>query len=119
MLTSWLDGEIVWLKMDGVFIADELIAETGKWLRERPDDFVGYILDIRAMTERNVLEQEKAEQAARKNQSGKVRAVLGKGAALGILVNLHIRVTRAQGVRYFTNEEDAKAWVMSFKKKNG
>lgn len=32
MLTSWLEGEIVRLKIAGAFIADELIAETSKWL---------------------------------------------------------------------------------------
>lgn len=115
MIKSRLDGEIVWLEIEGEFLADEIIAETSKWFQENPRDYVGYIVDIRKMTKQTAIEQKKAEEAAKKNKSGKVRAVLGKDAAMAALVNIYTRFTGAEGVRYFTNEQEARDWVMSHK----
>ena len=116
MIKSWKDGEIVYFQMEGEFLADELITESDKWLKEQDSEFLGYLVDIRNMTKQSALEQKKAEAAAKKNQSGKVRAVLGKDTATAAIVNIYTRFTGAEGVRYFTNEQEAKDWILGFKK---
>lgn len=110
MVKSWLDGNIVWLEIDGPFIADEVIAETNKWLAH-PESYIGYITDIRKMTERTAAESKKAEDQAKKNKSGKPRAVLGKDLATAALMNIYVRFTGAEGIHYFNNVDDAKAWL--------
>jgi hypothetical protein len=116
MIVSWLDHEIVWLRIEGEFLADELIHETNKWLHNHPNDFLGYIVDVRKMTTRKAAEQQKAEAAAKQNKSGKVRAVLGKDEAFSMAIKIYVRFTGAEGVRYFTDENEAREWIMSFKK---
>jgi hypothetical protein len=116
MIKSWKNGEIVYIKIIGEFIADELISETTKWLTTQPDQYVGYVVDLCEMTKQTAVEQKKAEAAAKKNNSGKPRALLGKDAGMAALVNIYQRFTGAQGVRYFTNEQEAKNWIMSQKK---
>ena len=50
-MKSWLDGNIVWIEMGGEFLANELISESKKWYETRPNDYIGYIVDVRKMTE--------------------------------------------------------------------
>lgn len=116
MIKSWKVGEVVYLDIEGEFLADELIAESNKWLVEHQDEYLGYLVDIRKMTKQTAFEQKKAEQATKNNNSGKVRAVLGKDAATATLVNIYTRFTGAKDLHYFTNEEDARNWILSFKK---
>jgi hypothetical protein len=113
MVKSWLDGDIVWVEINGEFIADEIVAETTKWL-VKPEAYIGYMTDIRQMTKQTVYEQKKAEDQAKKNKSGKPRAVLGKDSATAALVNIYIRFTRAEGIRYFTQVDEAKAWLKTY-----
>jgi hypothetical protein len=115
MIKSHKDGEIVWIEISGEFIADELIAETGKWLKSHANEYVGYLVDVRQMTKQTAIEQKKAEEQTKKNKSGKYRAVLGKDAAMAALVNIYMRFTGAKGLHYFTNEAEARAWLMSKK----
>jgi hypothetical protein len=115
MVVSWLDHEIVWLRIEGNLRADEIVNETLKWLNTRPNDYVGYIIDVRKMTGRSPLEEQKMEEAAKRTNSGKVRAVLGKDEAFSMIVKIYIRFTKAEGVRYFTDENVARAWVLSHK----
>ena len=111
MVKSWLEGNMVWVEIEGEFLADELIGETNKWLETHKDDYIGYLVDIRKMTRQTTLEQKKAEEAATKNQSGKPRAVIGKDAATATLVNIYTRFTGAKGMHYFTDVEKAREWL--------
>jgi hypothetical protein len=88
MVTSWKEGEIVCIKMEGEFIADELVAETDKWIKTQKDNYVGYLVDIRELKKQSAIEQKKAEEAAKRYNSGKPRALLGKDAAMKTLVNI-------------------------------
>ena len=116
MIKSWLDGNMVWIEIEGEFIADELVAETGKWLETHRNEYIGYLVDIRKMTHQSAVEQKKAEEAAKKTNSGKPRAVIGKDPATAALVNIYTRFTGAQGMRYFTDVEKAKDWLRSASK---
>lgn len=111
MIKSWINNNIVWLEVEGEFLADELINETNRWLHTRSNDYIGYLVDIRKMTKQTVAEQKKAEAQAKKNNSGKPRAVLGKDIGMAMLVNIYIRFTGAEGIRYFTNTDEAIKWL--------
>ena len=115
MIRSWKDGEFVYIKMEGEFIADELVSETQQWIENHKDEYVGYIVDIRDLTKQSALEQKKAEAKAKEIGTKKPRALLGKDPAMGALVNIYKRFTGAQDMRYFTNEDEAKKWVLTFK----
>lgn len=115
MIKSWLDGNMVWIEIEGEFIAEELINETDRWLKTHKNDYIGYLVDIRKMTHQSAVEQKKAEAAAKKNQSGKPRAIIGKDAATAALVNIYTRFTGAQGMHYFTDVGSAKAWLKTAK----
>jgi hypothetical protein len=115
MIKSWLDANMVWIEIEGEFLADELIGETNRWLTTRKDDYCGYLVDIRKMTRQTAFEQKKAEEAAKKNKSGKPRAIIGKDAATATLVNIYTRFTGAQGLHYFTDVEKAKTWLKTAK----
>jgi hypothetical protein len=115
MIKSWLDGNVVWIEIDGEFLADELVRESDKWLSTHKNDYIGYLVDIRKMTRQTAIEQKKAEAAAKKNNSGKPRAIIGKDAATATLVNIYTRFTGAQGVHYFTDVESAKSWLKTAK----
>ena len=115
MVSSWKNKEIVYIKINGEFLANELVGETNKWLATHRNEYVGYIVDITEMTKQSAVEQKKAEAAAKANNSGKPRALLGKDAAMAALVNIYKRFTGATDMRYFTNEKEAIDWVMSFK----
>ncbi|MAT43862.1 MAG: hypothetical protein CL609_16125 [Anaerolineaceae bacterium] len=114
MINSWKDGKIVFIKIEGEFIADELIGETTKWLSSHAVEYVGYVIDICGMTKQSAIEQKKAEEAAKKSNSGKPRALVGKDAATAALVNIYKRFTGAKDMRYFTNMQEAKDWVLNF-----
>ena len=46
-MKSWLDGDIVWIEVEGDFLGDDMIAETSKWIETQKDSYVGYLVDIR------------------------------------------------------------------------
>ena len=114
MVTSRIEGPIVYFNIEGVFSADELYAETIKWL-ESGQEYVGYLVDISKMTKHPAMEQRKGEAYAKKLNTNKVRAIVAKDEATARLINIYMRFTKAdqESVKYFSNEEDAKAWLLS------
>jgi len=115
MMKSWMDGDIVWIEVEGDFLGDDMIAETSKWIETQKDSYVGYLVDIRKMTKQNAIEQKKAEDYAKSKGTRKPRAVLGKDAATAALVNIYQRFTGAQGLHFFTDADSAKKWLHEFK----
>lgn len=115
MIKSWQDGEIVCIKITGEFLAAEIGSETRKWYQSKADQYVGYLVDITDMTKQSAVEQKKAEEESRKANTGKPRALLGKDKATAALVNIYKRFTGAKEMRYFTDETEAREWIMSFK----
>jgi len=113
MIKSWIDGNIVWVEVEGEFLADEISAECKKWYETKKDEYVGYMVDVRKMTKQSALEQKKAEEKAKTEGTGKPRAVLGKDVAMATVVNIYTRFTGADGIKYFTEEEKAKEWLLS------
>ena len=115
MIKSWLDGDIVWIEMEGEFLADELIGETKKWYLDKTAAYIGYIVDIRKLTKQSAVEQKKAEEEAKNRGSKKPRAIIGKDAATAAIVNIYTRFTGAEGVHYFTDVENATTWLRAYK----
>jgi hypothetical protein len=115
MIKSWKDGEIVWLEVEGEFLADEIAEESKKWFETKKDEYIGYLVDVRKMTKQSAFEQKKAEERARKEGTGKPRAVLGNDIAMATVVNIYTRFTGAEGIKYFTDEQSAAAWLRSKK----
>jgi hypothetical protein len=115
MIKSWLENEIVWIEIEGEFLASEMISESKKWYESQQDKYIGYIVDIRKMTKNSAVEQKKVEEEAKTHKSVKPRAVLGKDAATAAIVNIYQRFTGAQGVHFFTDAESAKTWLRANK----
>ena len=115
MIKSRLDEDIVWIEIDGEFLADEMISESKKWYASQQDKYIGYIVDIRKMTKQSAVEQKKVEEEAKSHKSVKPRAVLGKDIATAAIVNIYQRFTGAQGVHFFTDADNAKKWLREFK----
>lgn len=115
MVKSWLDGDIVWIEIDGEFLATDMISESKKWYETQQDKYIGYIVDIRKMTKQNAVEQKKVEEEAKTHKSVKPRAVLGKDIATAAIVNIYQRFTGAQGVHFFTDADSAKKWLKEYK----
>ena len=113
MITSRLEGNIVYIDIDGAFSAEGLYTESKRWLDTHKDDYVGYLVDISKMTEHSPVEQKKAEELTRQLNTGKPRAVVGKDAATSVIINIYMRFTNAQGIKYFSNDADAKKWLLS------
>ena len=113
MVTSRLVDNIVFIDVEGVFSADELYTETAKWFDTRKDEYVGYVVDLNKMTKHPAMEQRKAEAYAKKVNSNKPRAIVGKDEAMARLINIYMRFTKAERVKYFANHEDAKTWILS------
>ena len=112
-MRSWLSDNIVWIEINGEFLADELVRESKQWFETRKEDYIGYIVDIRKMTRQSTLEQAKAEVEAKRQGTGKPRAVLGKDKATGAIINTYNSFTGAERLRYFTDVKSAKAWLNS------
>ncbi len=112
-MKSWLRDKIVWIEINGEFLADELVNESKQWFETRKNDYIGYIVDIRKMTRQSTIEQLKAEEAAKSQGTGKPRAVLGKDAAAGTIINMYTSFTGASRVSYFSDIKSAKAWLYS------
>ena len=113
MVSSRLDDHIVYIDIEGEFKADELLSETDKWISEHNDEFIGYLVDISKVTKHPAMEQRKAEAGARKVEEHKPRAVVGKDDMSARLISIYVRFTKAERIHYFTNQEEAKAWLLS------
>ncbi|MRS02651.1 hypothetical protein EG832_05410 [bacterium] len=110
-----MDGDIVWIEINGEFLADEMISETKKWMQSQKDSYIGYLVDIRKMTKQSAVEQKKVEEEAKNHGTRKPRAVLGKDIAMAAIVNIYQRFTGAEGVHFFTDEASAKKWLHEYK----
>ena len=114
MVTSELKDGIVWVTIEERMITEDVKREVGKWLLQK-DTFNGFITDLRAMTIiPSLVEQKEMEEWRRQNKSGKPHALLGQTNALGALIQIYIRLTKAKDTRYFMNPEAAIAWVKNF-----
>jgi hypothetical protein len=113
MITSRLDGKIVYIDVDGPFSAEGLYTESKKWLDTHRDEYVGYLVDISKMTEHSAVEKRKAEELTRQLNSGKPRAVFSNDSATSTLLNIYMRFTNAKGIKYFSSIEDAKSWLLA------
>jgi hypothetical protein len=94
-------------------LADELVNESQAVVRDSQRRLIGYIVDIRKMTRQSTIEQIKAEEAAKSQGTGKPRAVLGKDAASGAIINMYTSFTGASRMSYFSDIKSAKAWLYS------
>lgn len=114
MVTSELQDGIVWLTIEEEMVPEDVKREAGKWLLQK-ETFSGFITDLRTMTTiPSLAEQKEMEEWRRQNRSGKPHALLGQTNALGALIQIYIRLTKAKETRYFMNPEAAAAWVKSF-----
>ena len=114
MVTSELKNGIVWLTVEGELTSQDVMREAGKWLSQK-DAFSGFITDLRQMTTiPSTTEQKELEEWRKQNKSGKPHALLGRTNALGVLIQIYVRLTKAEDTRYFMNPEAAIAWVKSF-----
>ena len=115
MVTSELKDGIVWLTVEGEMAFEDVKREAGKWLLQK-DTFSGYITDLRKLESiPSTSEQRKLEEWRKQNESGKPHAMLGQTNALGVLIQIYIRLTKAADTRYFMNPEAAIAWVKNFR----
>ena len=114
MVISELKDGIVWLTVEGELISQDITREAGKWLSQK-DAFSGFITDLREMTPiPSMTEQKELEEWRKQNNSGKPHALLGRTNALGALIKIYVRFTKAEDTRYFMNSEAAIAWVKNF-----
>jgi hypothetical protein len=114
MVTSELKDGIVWLTIEEKMVLEDVKQEAGKWLSQK-ETFSGFITDLRAMTIiPSLVEQKAMEEWRKQNNSGKPHALLGQTNALGALIQIYIRLTKAKDTRYFMNPEAAIAWVKNF-----
>ncbi len=114
MVTSELKDGIVWLTVEGELVSQDVMREAGQWLSQK-DAFSGFITDLCEMTSiPSTTEQKKLEEWRKQNESGKPHALLGRTNALGALIKIYIRFTKAEDTRYFMKPEAAIAWVKGF-----
>jgi hypothetical protein len=111
MVTSELKDGIIWLTVEGEMTAQDIIVEANKW-RSRTDAFSGFITDLRQMTSLPSQDEQKTLGEWRKeNDPGKRHDMLGRTNALGVLIQIYSRLTKAGDMRYFMDPEAAIAWV--------
>ena len=114
MITSELIDGVVWLTVEGELDAQDVKREVSKWLPQK-DTFSGFITDLRSMTSvPSASEQAQMEEWRKQNNSGKPHAMLGRTNALGALVQIYVRLTKAEDTRYFMDPEAAISWVKEF-----
>ena len=112
MVTSRLDDRILMLAIEGEFSADEFQAELTSWINTRLDDFDGYIINLNEMTKHPAMEQRKAAAYEKNLNIDKPHVIVGKDEKIARLLKIFERFTKADVVKYFTNDEDAKAWIL-------
>ncbi len=93
---------------------EDVKRETSRWLAQK-DTVSGFITDLRKMESiPSTGEQKQLEEWRKQNESGKPHAMLGRTNALGALITIYIRFTKARDTRYFMNPDTAIAWVKNF-----
>ena len=83
------------------------------------DAFSRFITDLRKMASiPSTTEQQKLEAWRKRNKSDKPHALLGRTNALGVLITIYVRLTKAEDTRHFMNPEGAIAWVKGLERRN-
>jgi hypothetical protein len=119
MIKSEPNDGIVWLTVEGDLDSQDAIREIGRWLSQG-EAFSGFITDLRSMTSIPSSEkQKKLEEWRKGNKTGKPHALLGQTNALGVLIQIYARLTKAEDTRYFMDPERAIAWVNGFDRRQG
>ncbi len=114
MITSELKDGIVWLTVEGDLTWQEVAREAGKWISQE-QAFSGFITDLRGMASiPSMVEQKRMEEWRQQNKSGKPHALLGRTNALGALITIYVRFTKAADTRYFMDPEEAINWIKNF-----
>jgi hypothetical protein len=114
MITSELRDGIVWMAVEGELSGEDFKREAARWLAQG-EPFSGFISDFREMTTiPSTAEQQELEEWRKQNKSGKPHAMLGRTNALGVLIQIFIRLTKANDTRYFMDPDAAVAWVKGF-----
>ena len=114
MVTSELKDGIVWLTVVGEMTPEDVKREASKWLSQ-PEEFVGFITDMRQMSPvPSMAVQKELDEWRKQNNSGKPHALLGRTTALDILAKIYVRAMGARDTRYFMDPEAAIDWVKNF-----
>ena len=113
MVTSQLEDRIVILSVEGELSADDVHAELLHWYETRLNDFDGYIINLNQMTKHPALEQRKAAAYEKKLPANKLHVIVGKDEKIARLIKIFERFTKADFVKYFTDQQEAKEWIIS------
>lgn len=114
MVTSKLEDGIVWFVVEGDLVAQEVLDDAKKW-QPQINTFSGYVTDVRKMKNASAFEQKKLETGRKANNTGKPNAILIKDNAMAAIVKIYMRFTKAENMSYFTDVDEAVAWVKSYR----
>ena len=112
MVNSSVEDRIAYFDIEGVFSADEFYAEMIDWMENRDGDFDGFIIDTSKVTKHPAMEQRKAAAYSKKYPSEKPYVVIGKDEKIARMMNIYTRFTKVEGVKYASNPQDAKEWIL-------
>jgi hypothetical protein len=115
MATVEIVDKILIVTIIGEMNAEEVLKEAEE-STDQSIPIIGQITDIRQMTAQPVAEQKKLEEARKALPYQVPHALLGKDSAISALVKVYVNYTKASDTRYFTDFEEAKAWIKSFQK---
>ena len=115
MIQSYKEGPIVYMDVEGAFSADEFAGESVKWLGSENDDIIGFLVDMSKMTSHPAMEQRKAEAEFKKMNPNWLRAIIVKDDASTRFIKIYMRFTKAERMKFFTNQEEAKDWLLNYK----
>jgi hypothetical protein len=118
MVSSELKDRVVWMIVDGPLLADEFIRETDKWI-SRPDEYDGYITDVRKMTTASAVDKKRIEERRQQNKTGKASAILVRDDFMGTLAKIYIDFTKASDTKIFQDPEKAAIWIRAHRKADG
>jgi hypothetical protein len=114
MVTSELQDGVVWITVEREWDGEGFKREAARWLSQG-EPFSGFISDLREMKAiPSIAEQQELEEWRKENKSGRPHAMLGRTNALGALIQIYIRLTKANDTRYFMSPDAAVAWVKGF-----
>ena len=115
MIKSHKEGPIVYMAIEGEFSSAELAKESEKWVDTNTGDLLGFLVDITKLTKHPAMEQKKAEAEFKQKSPDLLRAIVGKDDAAARFIKIYMRFTRADRMKFFTNPEEAKEWMLGFK----
>lgn len=114
MIKSHKEGPIVYMEIEGAFSAAELAQESEKWVDTKEGDMVGFLVDITKLTKHPAIEQRKAEAEFKQKSPDLLRAIVGNDDAAARFIKIYMRFTKADRMKFFTNQAEAKEWMLSF-----